>query len=101
MITTMDEHYRTLNINTKKYSREQWAKKLIINLWKTILKLWKTRNNIIFDFENQQTRIAQRDKLEIRIKRCYDMKEQLSANDRRLWFDKDLDDKLQEDPKHV
>jgi hypothetical protein len=29
------------------------------------------------------------------------MKEQLSANDRRLWFEKDLDDKLQEEPNHL
>jgi hypothetical protein len=101
MIKTMDEHYSILNLNTKKYSGEQWARKLIINLWKIILELWKTRNKIIFDAENQQTRIAQRDKLESRIKRCYDMKEQLSANDCRLWFEKDLDDKLQEEPNHL
>jgi hypothetical protein len=44
----MDEHYKTLNVNTKTYTGERWARKLIINIWTTILKLWKQWNDLIF-----------------------------------------------------
>jgi hypothetical protein len=101
MATQMDEHYKNLNINVKTYTGERWARKLIINIWTTILKLWKQRNELIYDKENQQTRLAQRDKLESRIRRCYQFKDNLSANDRRQWFDQRLQDKLQQDPNHL
>jgi hypothetical protein len=90
MVTQMDEHYKTLNINTKTYTGERWARKLIINIWTTILKLWKQRNELIYDNENQQTRLAQRDKLEARLRRCYQFKDHLSVNDQRQWFDQEL-----------
>jgi hypothetical protein len=49
MIQAMESHYQNLNINTKQYSGERWAKKFIINIWTSILKLWKQRNDIIND----------------------------------------------------
>jgi hypothetical protein len=101
MITAMEDHYHTLNINTKQYSGERWAKKFIINIWTTILKLWKTRNDIIYDSENKQHLESLRDKLKSRVLRCYVLQDQLLANDRRLWFDTTLQDKLEEDPKQI
>jgi hypothetical protein len=80
------------------YSGERWAKKLIINLWTSILKLWKQHNDIINDTENNQYRTSLRDKLASRATRCYTMKDSTSATDRRLWFDKELHEKLNEDP---
>jgi hypothetical protein len=81
MVIQMDEHYQTFNVNTKTYTGERWARKLIINIWTTILKLWKQRNDLIYEKENQQGRIAQRDKLEARIRRCYQFKDHLSIHD--------------------
>jgi hypothetical protein len=51
--------------------------------------------------ETNQNRIAQRDKLEKRIWRCYHFQENLSSNDRRQWFDQDIKDKLNQDPQHL
>jgi hypothetical protein len=101
MITAMEDHYHTLNINTKQYSGERWAKKFIINIWTTILKLWKTRNDIIYDSENKQHLESLRDKLKSRVLRCYALQDQLLANDHCLWFDTALQDKLEEDPKQI
>jgi hypothetical protein len=47
MIKAMDEHYATLGVNRMKYTGERWAKQLINNLWKTVLELWSTRNDLI------------------------------------------------------
>jgi ribonuclease HI len=41
MIQAMESHYQSLNINTKQYSGERWTKTFIINIWTSILKLWK------------------------------------------------------------
>jgi hypothetical protein len=101
MIKQMDAHYERLNINLKTYSGDRWARKLIINIWTTLLQLWKHRNELLYEAENQQAQIHQRDKLETRIRRCYQFQHKLSATDRRQWFDQDLQEKLQQDLNHL
>jgi hypothetical protein len=101
MIKQMDAHYATLNINLKTYSGERWARKLIINIWTTLLQLWNHRNKLLYEVENQKALTNQRDKLETRIRRCYLFQHQLSATDRRQWFDQDLQEKLQQDVHHL
>jgi hypothetical protein len=39
--------------------------------------------------------------LEARIRRCYQFKDHLSIHDWRQWFDQELQEKLQQDPKHI
>jgi hypothetical protein len=101
MIQAMESHYQSLNINTKQYSGECWAKKFIINVWNSILKLWKQRNDIINDKENQNIVTALRDKLRSRVIRCYSFKDHLSSTERRLWFDKTIQEKLDEEPNNI
>jgi hypothetical protein len=101
MIHQMEAHYRTLNINSKQYTGERWARKLIINIWTTVLHLWKQRNTLIYETDTLLSKTAQRDKLEARIQRCYHFKDRLKSNDRRQWFDRDIHEKLQEDPSQL
>jgi hypothetical protein len=101
MIKQMDTHYEMLNINLKTYSGERWARKLIINIWTTLLQLWNHRNELLYEAENQKSLTNQCNKLETRIRRCYLFQHQLSATDRRQWFDQDLQDKLQQDLHHL
>jgi hypothetical protein len=67
----------------------------------TMLRLWKQWNDIIFAKENQQFADAQHVKLSTGVQRCYSLKGQLTINDRRIWFDTDIKEKLQEEPKHL
>jgi hypothetical protein len=87
LIEQMEDHYRSLNLNTKQYTGERWARKFIINIWDLVLRLWKQRNELIFDKENQRQTSAMRDKLEARVTRCYALKDKLAFNDRHIWFD--------------
>jgi hypothetical protein len=70
-------------------------------VWATLLQLWQQRNALIYETETHQTRIALRDKLETRIRRCYHFQDHLTSNDRRQWFDQEIQDKLQQDPQHL
>jgi hypothetical protein len=102
MIKQIDAHYQTLNLNSKSYTGKRWARKLITNVWTTLLQLWQQRTALIYETETHQTRIALRDKLETRIRRCYHFQDHLASNDRgRQWFDKEIQDKLQQDPQHL
>lgn len=99
LIREMDSHYLNFKLNMMQYSGERWAKRLIINIWTSIfLKLWKQRNNIINDTENHQYRTSLRDKLESRVTQCYTLADRLSATDHRLWFDRAIHEKINEDP---
>jgi hypothetical protein len=39
--------------------------------------------------------------LTIRVQRCYTLKDQLKASERLLWFGTTMEEKLNEDPKHI
>jgi hypothetical protein len=91
----------TLPINHKKYNGERWATQLLINIWSTLLRLWKQRNNIIYEASDNENKKANTEKLEKRIRRCYSLQTQLTSSERRKWFDTELDDKLQEETQHL
>jgi hypothetical protein len=101
MILGMDNHYKMLPINHKKYNGERWATQLLINIWSTLLRLWKQRNNIIYEASDNANKEANIEKLEKRIRRCYSLQIQLTSSERRKWFDTELDDKLQEETQHL
>jgi hypothetical protein len=101
IIKAMDEHYTAIPINHKKYNGERWAVQLIINIWSSILKLWKKRNDIIYDTQNQACQSANHQKLTMRVQRCYSLQHQLKATERRTWFEATLEEKLQEELGHL
>jgi hypothetical protein len=81
LITAMQYHYTSLNINKLKYTGEHWAKLLIKNIWQTMLQLWQTRNEIIYQEDSIKAREQQIDKLRTRVERCYELKHKLKANE--------------------
>jgi hypothetical protein len=97
----MEEHYRNIPVNATQYTGEQWAKKLIVNIWSTMLKLWNKRNEIIFNKETNMSQEKPKEHLTIRVQRCYTLKDQLKASERLLWFGTTMEEKLNEDPKHI
>jgi hypothetical protein len=101
LIAQMEDHYRSLNLNTKQYTGERWACRFIINIWNLVLRLWKQRNKLIFDKDNQLQIDAMHDKLEERVNCCYALKDELASNDRHIWFATDIEEKMQEEPRLI
>jgi hypothetical protein len=59
----MDNRYKTLPINSKKYNGKRWATQLLINIWSTLLRLWQQRNNIIYEASDNANKEANTAKL--------------------------------------
>jgi hypothetical protein len=68
LIRGIDNHYKTLPINSKKYNGERWVIQLLINIWTTILRLWQQRNNIIYEASDKANKEANNAKLIKRIR---------------------------------
>jgi hypothetical protein len=66
-----------------------------------MLKLWNKRNEIIFNKETNISQEKTKEHLTIRVQRCYTLKDQLKASERILWFGTTMEEKLNEDPKHI
>jgi hypothetical protein len=101
ILQEMSRHYESQNLNTQLYNGTRWAKKLITLIWMTMLELWKARNSIIYNYDTGKTAAMQQEKLEMRIRRCYDQKSLLKAQEQAHWFYSLLANKLQEDAKHA
>jgi hypothetical protein len=101
MIQAMNEHYSSLGVNSKKYTGERWAKRLIHNIWKTVLELWTNRNELIHDKESSLKEAIIREKTSTRIQRCYDFKELLNAKERQQWFSTSMEELLGQDRKFL
>jgi hypothetical protein len=82
----MDLHYRSLNVDTRRYNGKWWCKLLIINVWNTVLKLWKQQNDIIHRTSDSIPLTRAHERLEHRIRKCYEWREQLLREDREKLF---------------
>jgi hypothetical protein len=101
LLQAVAEHYKELGLNQMSYNGERWAKKLITNIWKTILELWSTRLEILHDTDKVGKERLRKEKLKTRIQRCYEYSDRLLANERQKWFSKDIEDVLQQDAKYL
>jgi hypothetical protein len=101
MIKAMDEHYATLGVNRMKYTGERWAKQLINNLWKTVLELWSTRNDLIHQETSARKDAYMKERITTRIQRCYEDKDLLTAKERQQWFSTDIKEILEQDHKYL
>jgi hypothetical protein len=101
LIQAMHKHYESLPINRMKYTGERWARLLLHNLWKIMLQLWQTRNEIIYKTDREKAREHEIAKLQTRVERCYDLQHMLKATERQQWFGTTIDDKLREEPAHL
>jgi hypothetical protein len=101
MISEMQKHYESQELSTYLHNGNRWAKKLIQCIWSTMLELWKTRNNILYDKNLQGAEDRLREQLEPKIRQCYAWSHILSAHERNRWFSSTLDEKLKEEPSQA
>jgi hypothetical protein len=93
----MEDHFCSLELDPFKYTGKRWTKMLIRTVWNTILKLWKSRNDIIYNQDRAETERVIWENLQQRVEHCYNQAESLPAADRNLIFQRDINELLQED----
>jgi hypothetical protein len=86
IIKTMDNHYSELGLNPMQHNGKRWAIRLIVNLWSTILELWKTRNEIIHDKESRMENSIRKEKIKCRILRSFELRDVIPCSDRHNGF---------------
>jgi hypothetical protein len=101
IIKMVDQHYEAQELSTIMYNGRRWAKKLITVIWTTMLELWSTRNSIIYNSNQDLAERQMKEKLETRVRRCYDHKTLLKAHEQTQWFSLPLEARLTEDAKHT
>jgi hypothetical protein len=63
--------------------------------------LWKNRNDIIYNKNKAETESSIQENLQKRVIKCYDTYNNLPATDRNLIFDRNIEDILREDKRHI
>jgi hypothetical protein len=101
MISLMDNHYRDLNVDTRRYNGKRWGKLLIQNIWNTVLQLWSQRNEIIHRSVETRQKSRIQERLELRVRRCYEYKPLLMLEDRDKVFYKEESDLINEDHRYI
>jgi hypothetical protein len=101
MIQFMEKHYRTLNVDAKKYTGERWGKMLITNIWNMVLQLWEKRNEVIHGKTIHDTQNTERQRLQHRVQKFFEMRESLVSSDREKIFYKDMDEIIKEDTRYI
>jgi hypothetical protein len=97
MATFMDNHFRDLNVDTRRYNGKRWGRLLLQNIWNTVLQLWSTRNEIIHRTVETHQKSRTQDRLELRVRRCYDSKTLLTREDQEKVFYREEEDLIKED----
>jgi hypothetical protein len=95
LIQAMQDLYKPL------HTGERWAKLLIQNIWRIMLQLWQTRNEIIYKADGAKAREHEIAKLQTRVERCYALQHILKAAERQQWFDTHIEEKLRKEPVHL
>jgi hypothetical protein len=101
IIQFMEAHYRTLPIDTKRYTGERWGKMLISNIWHMVLTLWSNRNEVVHGNRIQAGLNTEKQRLHHRVQQYYERKETLSTTNKEKIFYKDVQDMLQEDSRYI
>jgi hypothetical protein len=101
MLRAMDQHYDMLGVDKFRYNGERWARQLITNLWKIMIKLWKTRAEIIYSTNTETKKAQEKEKVKTRIQRCYEFRDRLPASERTQWFSNGIHELLKNNIKFL
>jgi hypothetical protein len=101
MTQFMEAHYRTLNVDAKKYTGERWGKMFITNIWNMVLQLWEKQNEIIHGKTTQEEQRTDQQQLQQKVQKFYKMQETLDRTDREKIFYKDMEEIIKEDTRYI
>jgi hypothetical protein len=79
-------------------SGERWSQRMIQNIWDSLLSLWNNRNAIIYNSHTMNKQDIMRDRLKMKVERCYSYADTLKLLDRQLLFHLTENELMAEDP---
>jgi hypothetical protein len=84
-------------------SGERWSQRMIQSMiWDTLLSLWNNRNAIIYDSHTTMNKQdIMRDRLKMKVERCYSYADTLKLPDRQLLFHLTENELTAEDPRYI
>jgi hypothetical protein len=97
----MEQHYRNLQVDSRRYTGTRWCKTLIRNIWNTVLQLWKQRNKIIHGETTKVQNSTTKERLEKRVHKCFEFRDNLKREDREKIFYTDAHTLLQEEQRYI
>ena len=92
--------YRLNKDNDRTYTGKRWAIQLTTTTWKTVLKLWKTRCELIHGRDSVTRQNYAQHTLRKCVTACYKFLPQVPANDRHM-FDATATETLQKHPQQI
>lgn len=92
--------YRTNKENDRVFTGKRWATKLIVTTWKTVLKIWKTRCELVHGRDTITRQQHSQHTLRKRVTACYEFLPQVPANDRHM-FDSSAAETLDKNPQQI
>lgn len=101
MIDAVETHYRKEGLSKTKFTGKRWAQTLITHIWKVMLQLWQTRNEILHDTTLLHTSTLQRQILEERVQQSYTKAKDMTTNDRNHIFHIPEEEMLQKDSRTI
>jgi hypothetical protein len=101
MIRAVENHFRNLQVESKKFTGERWGKMLIRNIWNVVLILWEQRNEQVHGRQAQDKCNTETQRLQHRVRNYYELMEQLDTTDREKIFFKDVETMLSEDNRYI
>jgi ribonuclease HI len=87
--------------NNEESCGDKWTKRLIGIIWNTTLQLWKNRNGIIYNTEQENQAERKRERLAERVARCYEYQDHLQISDREKIFTRDKNQLMKEEPRFI
>jgi hypothetical protein len=101
IVTVMDTNYQNANANRLQYTGKRWTRALLRNIWNTVLKLWKNRNDIVYNLDKNIQEMAIKENLNNRIERCFAQYNDLDLHDRNIVFAKSQEEVMAEDRRYI
>jgi hypothetical protein len=92
--------YRLNKENDRQYTGKRWAIRLTTITWRTVLKLWKTRCELVHGRDSTTRQIYAQNTLRKRVTACYEFLPQVPASDRHM-FDATATETLQKHPQQI
>ena len=101
IVQHQDNYYKAKGIyDDKHFTGKRWAVKLLITIWKTVLKTWKTRCEIVHGRDRQEQQANATRIYKHRVQACYNFLPQLQGTDRHM-FDSTATETLSKPPQQI
>jgi hypothetical protein len=100
MVAYQDRYYHEKGLYNRSTTGARWAKRIIVLLWRAVLKAWETRNDFAHGRETEAQRKYAASVFEKRVHDCYAYLPQLCGTDRDL-FHSSAADTLSKPPHQI